>query len=81
MKKVLLTFALIAGTAFTANSQCGENSTLVSTSCASACLTVEVGLTQSLTADASIAAANSPYRKPNTREMLAFADHLDSLCD
>lgn len=81
MKKVLLTFALIAGTAFTANAQCGEDSTLVSTGCASACLTVEVGLTQNLAADASIAAANSPYRKSNIREILAFADYLASLCD
>lgn len=74
MKKVLLTFALIAGTAFTANSQCGENASPIASSCWSGCVSVTPALTGSLSID-----AEGP-RKPNRAEFAEAQSLLDAYC-
>ncbi|WP_213522589.1 hypothetical protein [Nonlabens sp.] len=75
MKKVLLTFALIAGTAFTANSQCGDNASPISSSCWSGCVSVYPPLTGFLEID-----ARGP-RKPNATEYAEAQGILDSYCN
>ncbi len=90
MKKVILLVVVFASLSFTTvkdtaayveNSSCRETSTLVTTDCASACVTVPIGLSANLNIDATIDMDAPRYRKPNFSEIATAVDFLNSLCD
>ncbi len=78
MKKLILTYITVIAFAITSTAQCGEQATLLNTSCGSWCVTMIVPMTGNLSSDiANANATNGTFRRKSTgRELMAIADEL-----
>lgn len=76
MKKLIYVTALFV-ISLTANAQCGERATLVTTECGSTCLSVQMEFTGILSVDLSLLvnSGGTMERKPSISEVIYFAEN------